>query len=521
MRCETVVSDFQNVLLQKIEVLELSKDLSIHLQNCNYCQKDCQKLIADYTNQPNNNKEISQTAFAVLKPPKINTFNQFTLLNYDPFLVKFFKEIEKATLDFIDNPSGFIREVIDPVFERQNSPYWDKSVRLATLIWLSSCVSIVLYGGFGWWWFPSNNVNSKDNELLTDSQKIYYISASLPYPPTYWTRNPNKIDSNKTTSAINKSLATKTASNSKGLSPQPTNLEANLSTKSNSSIGSTKTTTPEVRSNAFFASELKSSTNSSNFGIEKETKGNFVTGGRFVNSNTAQISIAAAEDDEDNDEECCDANNMCAEHKAMAEKNSAALQFGISSSSNEVGAINPNAAGGNQIRAFVTPNTVSGGGMFSANTTPNINNSTTEKSKAVEVEARSIPPIIKAGRLGYLSIILKPYVENPLLTNFTATLQFNSSLVKINKVNDGGLMGFYGVNPDFNYNISKNSVRINISCPANTKAVKAFGQLILIHFEAIAPGFADFTLTDVQLLSVNGETLPITLVNSQTEVVGN
>ncbi len=515
MRCETVVSDFQNVLLQKIEVLELSKDLSIHLQNCNYCQKDCQKLIADYTNQPNNNKKISQIAFAVLKPAKINTFNQFTLLNYDPFLVKFFKEIEKATLDFIDNPSGFIREVIDPVFERQNSPYWDKSVRLATLIWLSSCVSIVLYGGFGLWWFPSNNINSKDNELLTDSQKIYYISASLPYPPTYWTRNPSKIDSNKTTSAINKSLATKTASKSKGRSPQPTSLEANLSTKTNSSIGSTKTTTPEVRGNAFFASELKSNTNSSNFGIEKETKGNFVTGGRFLSATTAPVSIAATEDDEDNDEECCDYGNIpiCAEHKAMEKKglnqhNNAALQFGISSSSNGVGAISPNAAGGNQITAFVTPSTVSGGGMFS----------TGSKGLLQLVEAKIfIPPVynkLKVGTSGAIAILLNS--NEPLPDNFlfiaSLSMQFNPEVIKLTKVTNG--TSSY-LNSE---KTSHNSVSFPISRTIRGESIKNY-QIMTIYFQTIGEGSSAFALRNVELLNNSGEKILVTSINEQIKVV--
>lgn len=506
MRCETVVNNFQSILLEKMDIANLGKDLSIHLQNCNYCQKDCQKLLFDYDNQPNKKKEISQVASLQLKPLKINTFNQFTLLNYDPFLVKFLKEIERAILDFIDNPIGFIREVVDPIFEKQNSPYWDQSVRIATLIWLSSCVSIVLYGGFGWWWFPSNNVNSKNDELLTDSQKIYYISASLPYPPTYWTRTSNKINSNKTTLAINKSLATKTASKSKGSFAEPTNLEASLSTKNNSGISSTKTTTPEVRGNAFFASELKSSTDNSNIGTAKETKGNFVTGGKFVSSPSVQISTADTEDD---DAECCDENNMCAEHKAIAKQgNNAAIHFGTGSSTTNSG----------QVGAFIAPNTVSGRGMFSAGSESNIGNPNTTQLTPVSVQIRVINPIIKVGQTGLLAIVL---YGNHSIANFTTAMQFNSSVVKITSVRDGGLMSFYGVNADFNYNISKNSVKTDISRPANAKAVESFGQIALIYFEAIAPGSADFTLTDTQLLGTKGETLPITLINKQVEVVGS
>lgn len=530
MRCETVVNDFQSILLEKMDIANLGKDLSIHLQNCNYCQKDCQKLLFDYDNQPNKKKEISQVASLQLKPIKINTFNQFTLLNYDPFLVKFLKEIERATLDFIDNPIGFIREVIDPVFEKQNSPYWDKSVRIATLIWLSSCVSIVLYGGFGWWWFPSNNVNSKNDELLTDSQKIYYISASLPYPPTYWTRTSNKINSNKTTLAINKSLATKTASKSKGSFAEPTNLEASLSTKNNSGISSTKTTTPEVRGNAFFASELKSSTDNSNIGTAKETKGSFVTGGRFVSSTTAQIS--ATDTGEEDDIECCDYGNvpMCAEHKAMLkqglnQQNSTAIQFGISSSSNGVSATSPNVTGGNQIRAFVAPETVSGGGMFSAGSESSIGNPNTIQSNPVRILVRKanvanyselLSDPTKVGQPVFISIIA---VGQNTVSNCSLELQFNPSVVRVTSVKDGGLMSMHGTMADFNHSISKNAVKINISRPANAKAVESFGQIALIYFEAIAPGSADFTLTDTQLLGTKGEPLPITLINKQVEII--
>lgn len=522
MRCETVVGDFQNVLLEKIEAVELSKDLSIHLQNCNYCQKDCQKLIADYVSQPNINKNTLQPAFLLFKSTETNISYKFTLLNYDPFLIKLLKEIERAILDFIDNPVGFIKEIIDSIFDKQDSPYWDKSVRLATLIWLSSCVSIVLYGGFGWWWFSSNNIEPKNNNLLVDNEKIYYISASLPYPPTYWSRD-TKISSNKTLATSNNTLAAKTSSKSKGRSAESVRSKANLSTKINSSIGSTKTPTPEIRGYSFFVGEPKViSTDANNIGIAKETTGNFVTGGKFVSSPSVQISTTDTKEDE---VECCDYGNipMCAEHKAMIERNSVTLQFGTSSSSNRVGAISPSANSGSQIRAFVTPNTVSGGGMFSTNTKSNTNNSTTEESMSVKVEARSLPPIIKVGESGFLSIVVfKPGV-NPiaLITNFTATIQFNSSVIKITSVSDGGLMSSYGVKADFNYNISKNSVKINISRPANAKAVESFGQLALLRFEAIAPGFADFTLTDVQLLGTNGERLPITLVNNQTEVLEN
>jgi len=522
MRCETVVNDFQSILLEKMDIANLGKDLSIHLQNCNYCQKDCQKLLFDYDNQPNKKKEISQVASLQLKPIKINTFNQFTLLNYDPFLVKFLKEIERATLDFIDNPIGFIREVIDPVFEKQNSPYWNKSVRIATLIWLSSCVSIVLYGGFGWWWFPSNNINSKDNELLTDSQKIYYISASLPYPPTYWSKNPNKIDSNKTTSAINNSLAAKTASKSKGRSAEPTNLETRLSTETNSNIGSTKTTTPEVRGNTFFASELKSSTDNSNIGTAKETKGSFVTGGRFVSSTTAQIS--ATDTGEEDDIECCDYGNvpMCAEHKAMLkqglnQQNSTAIQFGISSSSNGVSATSPNVTGGNQIRAFVAPETVSGGGMFSTGNVTNLGNSLQSNPvRVMTYHSKSIPRPTKVGQPFFISIVT---TGQGTVSNCSLELQFNPSVVRVTSVKDGGLMSMHGTMADFNHSISKNAVKINISRPTNSKVIETLGQLALIYFEAIGIGSADFTLTDVQLLNAEGKILPITLINEQIEII--
>ncbi|KAF0241965.1 MAG: hypothetical protein FD167_3932, partial [bacterium] len=108
MRCETVIEHFQAYLLENTE--DINNSLAPHLQNCEYCRKDCQALLKKYPECASNItganwKKIRQALHQVKLTEE--TAYSFTFLESKPILLNCLSELGQARQDFMADPKGF------------------------------------------------------------------------------------------------------------------------------------------------------------------------------------------------------------------------------------------------------------------------------------------------------------------------------------------------------------------------------------------------------------------------------
>jgi general secretion pathway protein D len=158
------------------------------------------------------------------------------------------------------------------------------------------------------------------------------------------------------------------------------------------------------------------------------------------------------------------------------------------------------------------------------NNSSNSSNSTVEPEKnqeatstsPVTVMARVLNPEVRVGQTGLIAVVLSS--SNVPMLEANLALRFNPSVIKITAVRDGGIMSFSGATAEFNYSDGGDTVIVNARRPSGAAPVAAFGQLALVYFQAIGAGSADLNLSEAQLIGANGQSLLVTLVNSNVEV---
>jgi general secretion pathway protein D len=136
----------------------------------------------------------------------------------------------------------------------------------------------------------------------------------------------------------------------------------------------------------------------------------------------------------------------------------------------------------------------------------------------VTVTVRVLNPQIKVGQGGLIGVILNSSGVN--ITNANMTLRFNSSVIKITSVRDGGLLSLLGAQAEFNSTDVGDSVTVNINRPPGSQPVQASGQLVLIYFQGVGEGSADLNIGEMELRGPNGA-IPVNIVNGNIEVQGN
>lgn len=152
---------------------------------------------------------------------------------------------------------------------------------------------------------------------------------------------------------------------------------------------------------------------------------------------------------------------------------------------------------------------------------PNNSNNETEKNQEatstspVTVMARVLNPEIKVNQTGLIAVVLSS--SNVPMLEANLALRFNPAVIKVTAVRDGGVMSI-GAIAEFNYSDGGDTVIVNARRPSGAAPVPAFGQLALIYFQAVGTGSADLNLSEAQLIGANGQSLLVTLVNSNVEV---
>lgn len=180
MRCETVISDFQDYLEELTS--NIGKDLFAHLYNCEFCRRDCQKLLSTFPDRERffnlDSAEWQELKLLISNQATLAKPLEFTLLNQKPLVTNCFDEIETNLRDFASSPKVFMSAIINDIGQVHNGPYWDKGVRVATLIWLTSVASLIFYGGFGLGFSTDTNKTTLASNTASCQEKVYYIALS-------------------------------------------------------------------------------------------------------------------------------------------------------------------------------------------------------------------------------------------------------------------------------------------------------------------------------------------------------
>lgn len=144
------------------------------------------------------------------------------------------------------------------------------------------------------------------------------------------------------------------------------------------------------------------------------------------------------------------------------------------------------------------------------------NNQEATSTSPVTVMARVLNPEVKAGQTGLIAVVLSS--SNVPMLEANLALRFNPAVIKVTAVRDGGIMSLSGATAEFNYSDGGDTILVNARRPSGASAVPAFGQLALVYFQAVGAGSADLNLSEAQLIGANGQSLLVTLVNSNVEV---
>lgn len=188
MRCETVISDFQDYLEEITS--NIGKDLFAHLYTCEFCRKDCQKLLSTFPSKERvsnlDSPQWQELKLLISNPISLTKPIEFTLLNQKPLITNCFDEVKTSLRDFASSPKVFMIAIINDIGQAHKGPYWDKGVRVATFIWLTSVASLIFYGGFGLGFSTdTSKITLSSNTAFPNQEKVYYIALS---PKTAETR---------------------------------------------------------------------------------------------------------------------------------------------------------------------------------------------------------------------------------------------------------------------------------------------------------------------------------------------
>lgn len=136
----------------------------------------------------------------------------------------------------------------------------------------------------------------------------------------------------------------------------------------------------------------------------------------------------------------------------------------------------------------------------------------------VGVIVRVLNPQIKVGQGGLIGVLLSS--SGPQVTGATMTLRYNSNVIKVTSVRDGGLMSLFGSPAQFQFSDNGDSVTITTERAPGAQPVSASGQLALIYFSGIGGGSADLNLSEIELRGPGGQPLPVSITNGNINVEG-
>jgi len=90
------------------------------------------------------------------------------------------------------------------------------------------------------------------------------------------------------------------------------------------------------------------------------------------------------------------------------------------------------------------------------------------------------------------------------------TLNYNPGILTFTSVQDGGLFRIGGLTPELKQSAANGEISVEIARPEQAKGSRANGQLFVFYFDVTGPGECAFTITNVELVSPNGNSLQVT-----------
>lgn len=143
MHCETVIANFHSYLEQPTEWVNTIKDISAHLHKCEYCRKDCQKLLSTFPRDLDIASKLNQLEWQELK----------VLINQTP------SSNENQITPLNDKPTNLILG-----YTLSSYSTWNKNLAVAALIFVTT--------GFSLTYYHYLSVNKTDKNLITNQQII-------------------------------------------------------------------------------------------------------------------------------------------------------------------------------------------------------------------------------------------------------------------------------------------------------------------------------------------------------------
>jgi general secretion pathway protein D len=135
----------------------------------------------------------------------------------------------------------------------------------------------------------------------------------------------------------------------------------------------------------------------------------------------------------------------------------------------------------------------------------------------IEVSVRSAAAVATKGQDLYVAIIVNGNAE---ISSAHISLGYDSNVLEVRGVRDGGLLRAGGANPELQFTADGGMLNVQMDRPMGSPGVPARGQLLLVIFTVKGQGQAPLTLNEEQTImrTPNGQVVPVRLVNTQVEV---
>jgi general secretion pathway protein D len=141
----------------------------------------------------------------------------------------------------------------------------------------------------------------------------------------------------------------------------------------------------------------------------------------------------------------------------------------------------------------------------------------TPNNSPVQIMVRGASSVAQKGQDFYVGIFLN---GSGAISSTNFSLTYDSNVLEIKGVRDGGLLRAGGVNPDLQFTAEGGLLNVQITRPAGAAGVRPAGQLLIVVFTPKGQGTSPLTINEQQtfLRTVQGQVVPLRFQSSQVEV---
>jgi general secretion pathway protein D len=138
-------------------------------------------------------------------------------------------------------------------------------------------------------------------------------------------------------------------------------------------------------------------------------------------------------------------------------------------------------------------------------------------STPVTITVKSASAVAVKGQDLYVAVIVN---GNGDVASSNLSLSYDSSVVEVKGVRDGGLLSSGGFKPELQFSAEGGLLNVQLGRPMGSPGVLPRGQLLLIVFTVRGQGQTSLTLNDGQtyLRASSGQSLPVRLLSTQIDV---